>query len=166
MNKEYSSEALKEIAELFTKDQNNISKYNIRLLTKEDFILRQMAVGTGFLNIINKNGFPYKNIVGYKCYKQAVTIALHSNPENMKIYADIFSKINDPLKIDLSDKAYFIDKLRLMEKKPQVYGTQYTKNPDRTITFKEIEDIENVDERRKSLGMGTLEEYRRFAEGK
>lgn len=155
-----------ELKKIFEIDQENNSKYSKKEITIEKLIELQDINFKDFNKIIIENGFPFKDIVGDESYKQAVTIALHSNPKNMRIYESIFSKIEDTSKIDLADKAYFIDKLRLMEKRPQVYGTQYTKKSDGTISFKEIEDIENVNVKRNNLGIGTLEEYKKFAEGR
>ena len=54
--------------------------------------------------------------------------------------------------------AYLADRLNVSEKKPQKYGTQFLIK-DGVLTPYEIEDPENIDVRRKSIGLSTLKEY-------
>jgi hypothetical protein len=59
------------------------------------------------------------------------------------------------------DLAYLVDRVRVAEGRPQVYGTQIgaaDENGDPTPRTP-IEDPENVDARRAAAGLGTLEEY-------
>ncbi len=53
--------------------------------------------------------------------------------------------------------AYLVDRIRVNEGKPQLYGSQFT-NEDGKFIPRPIEDKEHVDERRKEMDMGTLEE--------
>jgi hypothetical protein len=61
------------------------------------------------------------------------------------------------------DMAYLVDRVRVAEKKPQVYGTQLDVL-DGALKPKPIEDEERVDERRKEVGLSPLSEYLKFAE--
>ncbi len=62
---------------------------------------------------------------------------------------------------DPGDLAYLIDRVRVAEDLPQVYGTQIGgADEDGNPTPRTpIEDPENVDARRAAVGLGTLEEY-------
>jgi hypothetical protein len=54
--------------------------------------------------------------------------------------------------------AYLEDRIRACEGRPQVYGTQYDWDDNGEMSpYPPIEDAENVDERRRALGLGTLE---------
>jgi hypothetical protein len=53
--------------------------------------------------------------------------------------------------------ACLVDRVRLHEKRPQVYGTQLS-TVDGVITPGELEDAAHVDERRASVGLGPLRE--------
>lgn len=58
------------------------------------------------------------------------------------------------------DLAYLIDRVRVAEGKPQVYGTQVSIGEDGTITPRTpIEDEDEVEARRAAVGLGSLEEY-------
>jgi hypothetical protein len=59
------------------------------------------------------------------------------------------------------DLAYLVDRVRVAEGLPQVYGTQVgAPDADGNPTPRTpIEDPENVDARRAAVGLGTLEEY-------
>jgi hypothetical protein len=61
------------------------------------------------------------------------------------------------------DLAYLVDRVRVADKKPQVYGTQLDQ-VDGKLKPKPIEDEEHVDERRKEIGLTPLSEYLTFAE--
>lgn len=61
------------------------------------------------------------------------------------------------------DLAYLVDRVRVAEKKPQIYGTQLDQ-VDGKLKPKPIEDEEHVDERRKEVGLPPLSEYLKFAE--
>ena len=58
------------------------------------------------------------------------------------------------------DLAYLVDRVRVAEGKPQVYGTQVEGDENgNPVPRTPIEDPEHVDERRAAVGLGTLEEY-------
>lgn len=58
----------------------------------------------------------------------------------------------------LVDLAYLTDRVLVNESKPQVYGTQFH-IADGKQQPRPIRDSENVDKRRKAMGMSTLKEY-------
>lgn len=58
------------------------------------------------------------------------------------------------------DLAYLTDRILVAEGKPQIYGTQIAIDENGVIAPRTpIEDEENVDARRKAMGLGTLDEY-------
>ncbi len=59
--------------------------------------------------------------------------------------------------------ALLVDRVLIHENKPQRYGTQF-RFVEGGIEFHPIEDPESVDERRASVGLPPLEEYRRMSE--
>ena len=61
---------------------------------------------------------------------------------------------------DPSDLAYLVDRVRVAQGLPQVYGTQLGVDAEGQIAPRTpIEDEANVDARRAAAGLGTLEEY-------
>jgi hypothetical protein len=66
---------------------------------------------------------------------------------------------------DLRDAGYsesyalLFDRLQVMQGKPQRYGTQMARLPNGEAIVLPVEDLESVDERRRSIGLPPLEEY-------
>ncbi|MFI6181219.1 DUF6624 domain-containing protein [Nonomuraea sp. NPDC051191] len=61
---------------------------------------------------------------------------------------------------DPSDLAYLVDRVRVAEHRPQVYGTQWETTPEgRWRPRTPIEDEARVDERRAAAGLKPLKEY-------
>jgi len=58
-----------------------------------------------------------------------------------------------------SSLALLEDRVRLREGKPQLYGSQVTRNPAGQWEARDLEDPEKVDERRASVGLPPLAEY-------
>ena len=58
--------------------------------------------------------------------------------------------------------AYLEDRVRVNENRPQLYGTQFRGDTKETYGPKPIENPEHVDERRKEVGMESLEEYKQM----
>jgi hypothetical protein len=60
-----------------------------------------------------------------------------------------------------TDMAYLVDRVRVGEGRPQVYGTQFCTDPSGQFGPHPIEEEAKVDERRASVGLGPLDEYRK-----
>jgi hypothetical protein len=63
-----------------------------------------------------------------------------------------------------SNIAYLEDRVRVGEGRPQLYGTQFYADEHGQFGPSPIEDPENVDQRRASVGLGTLAEYTQLME--
>lgn len=61
------------------------------------------------------------------------------------------------------DYAYLKDRILIKENKKQIYGTQL-KRVGQYLEFNEIENIKNINKRRKEVGIENLEEYIRKVE--
>lgn len=143
-------------------DQRNIKLFKSGDISLEEFKNKAEDLSGRFFEIYKTDGFPYKNKVSGDVYKGAVVLTLHQPTENLeKIFDDI--KGVGPEKVDPRDLAYMVDKIRVHKGQNQVYGTQY-KIDDNKILFLPIEDEENVDKRRKEVGMETLTAYKKKAE--
>jgi hypothetical protein len=115
--------------------------------------------------IIERQGWPGKVLVGEDGAHAAWLLVQHADLDLA------FQKKCLPLlttavkKNDASgqDLAYLVDRVRVAEKKPQVYGTQLDQ-VDGKLKPKPIEDEEHIDDRRKEVGLPPLSEYLKFAE--
>ncbi|MBL4789652.1 MAG: hypothetical protein JKY60_11615 [Kordiimonadaceae bacterium] len=89
----------------------------------------------------------------------AWTIVQHSN--DLEFQKDTLKKV-EPLVKAGKMKGYalanMLDRIAATENRPQRYGTQSDCIDGKTVIY-QIEDPENVDERRKAIGLGTLAVY-------
>ena len=151
------------LLDLLDEDQKNIKLFGLGEINKDEFLKRSLKVIEEFKLYINKNGFPFKNKESYDIYKAAFILSLHVDPEFLIEIGKIFNNAEVGA-VDPEHKAYFIDKLRLNDGLPQLYGTQFKRLSKGSIEFLPIEKPEDVNVRRKEIGLSTLEEYKKLAE--
>ena len=61
------------------------------------------------------------------------------------------------------DLAYLEDRVRVNENRPQLYGTQFHQDPKTGLHIpRPIEDLENLDQRRASIGLEPMKEYSKY----
>lgn len=63
-----------------------------------------------------------------------------------------------------TNMAYLEDRIAVGEGKPQIYGTQFCTNSSGKLIPHPITDIENVDRRRRDVGLEPLLEYQKKLE--
>ncbi len=108
--------------------------------------------------IIVQIGWPTVSKVGKEGAKYAWLLVQHADHDvEFQKSCLILMKEQNTDEVELRDIAYLTDRICVNSNIPQVYGTQFRDTND-VFTPKEIEDIEHVDERRKQMGLGTLEE--------
>lgn len=109
--------------------------------------------------IIAKHGYPGKGKVG----AQASTAFLVIQHADLSFQEKYFSLLEDAVNKDELDKGSFallVDRIRVRKGQKQLYGSQLSdKDGDGIFEFDPIEDEVNVNERRKRMGLGTIEEY-------
>ena len=137
------------LSEVYESDQrirktNDLIKYG-----KEDHRNQELVI-----SIIEKCGMPTLNEVTQK-HMTAIWLGLqHTNKKHRKKY---FPQIEEAVKNgDLSKQQYALMKDRILmdEGKPQIYGSQIKNGK-----LYKLENPETVNERRKEMGMGTIEDY-------
>lgn len=107
--------------------------------------------------IIQEHGWPGKSLVGEKAAVAAFLILQHAEPEMREKYFPLLKEAAAKGEARPQDAAMMEDRILLHQGKKQIYGTQ--------ISNKEpypIEDEENVDARRASVGLGPMAEYLRY----
>ena len=114
--------------------------------------------------VIDERGWPGKALVGEDGAHAAWLLVQHADLDLafQKKCLGLLSAAVKKHDASAQDMAYLIDRVRLAEKKPQVYGTQLDLL-DGALKPKPIEDEEHVDERRKEVGLAPLSEYLKFA---
>lgn len=110
--------------------------------------------------IIDKIGYPTIDKVGKEANEAAWLVMQHaiSKPEFMKkclkLLADAVSE-NKAASINL---AYLTDRIAVFEDKPQLYGTQFDWDENGLLSPNTFDDLTKVNQRRKQIGLNTLEE--------
>jgi hypothetical protein len=83
----------------------------------------------------------------------------------MKRYLPILQNAMENGEADSQSFAYLDDRVRMIEGRPQRYGSQVQGSPNSKMTFWQIEDEENVDKRRAEMGLEPLAEYAKRFKG-
>jgi hypothetical protein len=108
--------------------------------------------------ILAKHGWPAKSVIGLKASGAIWAILQHSKIETLKKHLDLMTRAAERGDIDGGLMATSVDRVRVSEGKPQIYGTQFHE-VDGVWVPEAIEDEANVDARRKEVGLGPLAEY-------
>ncbi len=114
--------------------------------------------------IIDQIGFPTIDKVGEEASKAAWFIVQHSigRPVFMKNAARLMKKEIENGQADQINFAYLVDRIAVLEGKPQWYGTQFDWDENGEMSPVRIEDRSTVNKRRKALGLNSLEEQTRI----
>lgn len=111
--------------------------------------------------IVQQHGWPTRQLVGDEASEAAWLLVQHADSDReLQRYA---LTLIEPLvaagEVRGANYAYLWDRVNL----PQRYGTQGECRDDGTFVPHPIEDAENVDSRRKEMGMSELSKYIEFA---
>lgn len=142
-----------QIRDEFVQDRNN-----------RDVITRMTEIDNNstkqLKEIIQKHGWPTVKMVGKDGNRAAFLIVQHSSDHEFQKDCLKYIK-NDAEKGDSSWEGYALltDRLLVNEGKKQIYGTQFDIVNDELKPLP-IDDEENVDQRRKAIGLLPLAEYR------
>lgn len=116
--------------------------------------------------IVKRHGWPTVSRVGRNASGGAWLIVQHAVHDRwfQKKALALMKKAYAMNKKDIIPKniAYLIDRIRIYEKKPQLFGTQFRKNKKGKFEPFPIRDKKNVNKRRKKYGMPTFAENQRL----
>ncbi len=110
--------------------------------------------------IMDMIGYPTSNKVGEDASEAAWFIIQHAigQPAFMKKSAELLQQAVQENKADPVSLAYLTDRIAVLEGKPQLYGTQFAWDENGEMSPNSFDDLNNVNHRRKSIGLNTLEE--------
>jgi hypothetical protein len=122
----------------------------------------QRVIRTNFpfiKEILNRYGFPGFDIVGKEFSGKYFLLIQHSDfdVQFQKKALTLMKKQVDKKNASGQNYAYLIDRISLNTGKPQVYGTQVIMG--RETKIRPCIDIDNLDKRRKSVGLIPIKEY-------
>ncbi|MGM0579038.1 MAG: DUF6624 domain-containing protein [Bacteroidota bacterium] len=109
---------------------------------------------------LNEYGWQSKKEIGELANMGLFLAIQHSSKEEMESFKEIVEKAFQEDKIEKSSYALYIDRLKVRNGLPQIYGTQYYYDEkSASLQFNEIEDFENINKRRKKVGLPKIEKY-------
>ena len=113
------------------------------------------------LELIPPEGWFYKSIYGEGPAHTAFLIIQHSNVDLWRRFLPILEPLVATGEVDGQSYGLMYDRLAINEGRPQRYGTQMTCKAGKfVIDLENLEDPENVEERRRAMGFRwTLAEY-------
>lgn len=111
--------------------------------------------------IVEQHGWPGKSLVGEDGSHAAWLLVQHAtqDPEFMNRCRDLMDRAVKHGEASAKDYAYLVDRVRLQRGKMQLYGTQFIQDSNGRLILQPLKDPEQVDERRRKMGMEPLAEY-------
>jgi hypothetical protein len=112
------------------------------------------------VQIIDKYGWPGRSLVGREASLTAFLIIQHADLEDQKKYFPMLKEAVRRGEANQDYAALLEDRILMREGKKQIYGSQLHFNEvTKQLELWAIEDEENVDARRASIGLEPLAEY-------
>jgi len=110
--------------------------------------------------IIDHIGYPTIDKVGKEANEAAWLVIQHaiSQPIFMKKCAQLLVNAVAKNKANPINLAYLTDRIAVFEEKAQVYGTQFDWDENGELSAYPFDDLIKVNQRRKAIGLNTLEE--------
>ncbi|KAF0153057.1 MAG: hypothetical protein FD143_497 [Ignavibacteria bacterium] len=110
--------------------------------------------------IIDKIGYPTTEKVGEEASEATWLVIQHSigQPDFMKKCVKLLEVAVSENKANSKNLAYLTDRVAVFEGKPQPYGTQFDWDENGELSPNHFDDLEKVNQRRKSVGLNSLEE--------
>jgi hypothetical protein len=108
--------------------------------------------------IIHDHSWPSAELVGRKASASCWTIIQHADLAYQKKYLDLMTEAANSGNLSWALLATTIDRIRVREGKPQLYGSQFHEANGQMVPDP-IEDEAHVDERRAKVGLQPLAEY-------
>lgn len=108
--------------------------------------------------IVEKYGWPGRSLVGDDGSHAAWVLVQHADIDFMAQCLSLMERAVAGGQAFAKDYVYLLDRVRMQQGKPQIYGTQFTIAADGQLLLHPIENAEAVDERRKAVGLPPMAE--------
>lgn len=109
--------------------------------------------------IINKFGWLGADEVGQQGNRTMFLVIQHANPDIQLKYLPLLRASFKIGKLKGSHLALFEDRVALQSGESQIYGSQISQDDNGNYVVMPLIDPKNVNERRKQMGLGLIEEY-------
>lgn len=108
--------------------------------------------------IIAEHGWPGKTLVGADGASAAWILVQHFTPAFQEKCLPLLERAVAAGEATGKHYAYLVDRVRMHQGKPQIYGTQF-RTINGVMAVHPIEDPEHLDERRRAVGLGPWADY-------
>jgi len=110
--------------------------------------------------IIDRTGYPTVEKMGEEASEAAWMVIQHAiaRPDFMRRCLKLLEDSAPETHIEKINIAYLYDRIAVFEDRPQLYGTQFDWDENGQLSPNAYDDLNKVNERRKSLGLNSLEE--------
>jgi len=132
--------------------QKDKSKWNPDIDNKNTQILKEIVADIGWLTISR---------VGSKVSNKAWLLIQHAD-EDLDFQKECLKLMKDKAnnEVNPANVAYLEDRIRVAEGRPQLYGTQFYKNPKTDkLEARPIESTEGLNKRRAMVGLKPFKNY-------
>jgi hypothetical protein len=110
--------------------------------------------------ILDKYGWPDKKEISERGSLTLFLVIQHADLKTQEKYLPLIEKACESGNLDISNLALIKDRILLRKGEKQIYGTQIAFNNESGLYFiLPLSDPDNVDTRRKSIGLQPLSEY-------
>lgn len=111
------------------------------------------------LEIVEARGWPGPRLVGESAAQGAFLALQHAALEVQERLLPLVRAAAEAGDFARRDLALLEDRILVLRRRPQVYGSQFSRSADGHLEVFPIEDEEHVDERRAALGLEPLAVY-------
>ncbi len=119
---------------------------------------------TRLKSLVRACGWPRRSIHGEQAVHNAWLLAQHADHDR-RFQRRVLQLLEAGViagEVPPDNLAYLADRLAVAQGKPQRYGTQHTQTGPCGFDFSPLDDRARVEERRKAIGLPTLEDYRKL----
>ncbi|MEZ4926394.1 MAG: DUF6624 domain-containing protein [Saprospiraceae bacterium] len=111
------------------------------------------------VEIIETEGWPKISVVKAGAASAAFMIIQHSDIAVQQKYLPVMRTAAEAGEASWHSLALLIDRVNIREGKAQIYGSQIKRNNDGSYAVEDMIEPEYVNQRRKEVGLGPIEEY-------
>jgi hypothetical protein len=113
--------------------------------------------------ILAEHGWPGRSLVSEDANAAAWLVLQHAilDPHLMRSAVPMIDRAVQAGETDAKYLAFLVDRIRMLEGHPQIYGTQYDWDAEGELSPLPIDEPALVDERRRTVGLETLAENTR-----
>jgi hypothetical protein len=148
----------KELGELLDADQTAIKQFSSNGLSEDDVRAQIEARTARALEILHQIRLPSLSNVGDKGALAFSVLATHGGVQALRIVLGKFEELyaTDPENCRYQSIPAMTDALRIAERKPEKFGTQWFFDKDGWPFLPVVEDFEHINERRNKYGIEPL----------